>query len=105
MADTVDSKRVAETEESDATLEEKLERLAELVRWSKYTVFFTGAGISTSAGVGDYRGPSGAWTQRKIKQLKAKKSNGTIDAEELEELEKFLQVAAAEKKRPRKKSI
>jgi mono-ADP-ribosyltransferase sirtuin 6 len=32
-----------------------------MMKESKYTVFYTGAGVSTSCGVGDYRGPSGAW--------------------------------------------
>lgn len=72
MADTVDSKRVSEFNEEDTPIfQKKLDQLAAMVKKSKYTVFYTGAGVSTSAGVGDYRGPSGAWTNRKIKQLEA----------------------------------
>jgi NAD-dependent SIR2 family protein deacetylase len=40
-----------------------------MVKESKYTVFFTGAGVSTSSGVSDYRGPNGAWTKRRIAEL------------------------------------
>lgn len=53
MADTVDSKRVKEyDEENEPGFEDKLKKLAKMVKASKYTVFFTGAGVSTSAGVG-----------------------------------------------------
>jgi len=53
MADTVDAKRVREYNEEDTPdFEEKLDKLAAMVKASKYTVFYTGAGISTSAGVG-----------------------------------------------------
>lgn len=45
-------------------LAEKLDRLADLVRNCRHLVAFTGAGISTSAGVPDFRGPQGAWTLR-----------------------------------------
>jgi len=72
MASTVDSKRVQEYNEEDTTeFDKKMDILASMVKKSKYTVFYTGAGVSTSAGVGDYRGPSGAWTNRKIKELEA----------------------------------
>jgi len=37
------------------TLDEKVTLLAELVLEAKYTCFFTGAGISTSTGIPDYR--------------------------------------------------
>jgi NAD-dependent SIR2 family protein deacetylase len=71
------------------------------VKQSKYTVFFTGAGVSTSAGVGDYRGPSGAWTKRKIKELELLGAGRT--AEDESELTKLKAEAAREEKKARVK--
>jgi NAD-dependent SIR2 family protein deacetylase len=88
MASTVDAKRVQEySEASEEAFEAKIDKLADMVRSSRYTVFYTGAGMSTSAGVGDYRGPSGAWTQRRIKELQRLGSGASAaDAQELRKL-------------------
>lgn len=51
-------------------LQEKIERLALMIQKSKHLVVFTGAGISTSCGIPDFRGPKGIWTlQREGKAL------------------------------------
>jgi NAD-dependent histone deacetylase SIR2 len=47
---------------TDAELDKLATQTADLIRASKHIVFFTGAGISTSAGVPDFRGPTGVWT-------------------------------------------
>jgi NAD+-dependent protein deacetylase sirtuin 6 len=53
----------AETVEHSVVLNNKLSDLLNLVQSSKYTVVFTGAGISTSCGIADFRGPNGVWTK------------------------------------------
>jgi NAD-dependent deacetylase len=45
-------------------LQQRIEQLARLLVASRYTVVFTGAGISTESGLRDFRGPDGLWTRR-----------------------------------------
>lgn len=50
--------------DDDAALQKKLETLAAWWQESKHVVVYTGAGISTAAGLPDYRGPKGVWTRK-----------------------------------------
>ncbi|KAK7289588.1 hypothetical protein RIF29_03336 [Crotalaria pallida] len=61
---------MAEHFDPSHVLREKIERLAIMIKKSKHLVVFTGAGISTSCGIPDFRGPKGIWTlQREGKAL------------------------------------
>lgn len=66
-----------ETHDSQRAFECKVDKLFRLIQQSEYTVVLTGAGISTSAGIPDFRGPSGIWTReqrdRERKKAKTKK--------------------------------
>ncbi|XP_019447065.1 PREDICTED: NAD-dependent protein deacetylase SRT1 [Lupinus angustifolius] len=61
---------MAEHFDPSHVLREKIEQLAVMIKKSKHLVVFTGAGISTSCGIPDFRGPKGIWTlQREGKAL------------------------------------
>jgi len=45
--------------DSPEVLERGVKQLADMIRSSKYVVVHTGAGISTAAGIPDFRGPKG----------------------------------------------
>jgi NAD-dependent deacetylase len=46
-----------------ASLDDRVEALAEWMRSSRNIVALTGAGISTESGIPDFRGPQGVWTR------------------------------------------
>lgn len=51
---------------SDKTIyDQELEKISKLIINSKYVIVFTGAGISTSSGLSDYRGTDGVWTRKR----------------------------------------
>ncbi|EPQ51432.1 DHS-like NAD/FAD-binding domain-containing protein [Gloeophyllum trabeum ATCC 11539] len=54
----------AEHRDPPALIQSKIQALALLIRGAQRVVVYTGAGISTSAGIPDFCGPQGVWTRQ-----------------------------------------
>ena len=65
----------AELFDSADDLRKKVKKLAVLIQGSKKVVAFTGAGISTSCGIPDFRGPNGVWTKEQRGEATTAASN------------------------------
>eukprot|EP01012_Entosiphon_sulcatum_P040479 TRINITY_DN5412_c0_g1_i2.p1 TRINITY_DN5412_c0_g1~~TRINITY_DN5412_c0_g1_i2.p1 ORF type:complete len:730 (+),score=57.81 TRINITY_DN5412_c0_g1_i2:39-2228(+) len=50
--------------DEEAVFLQKMQQVAQWVRRARHVVVQTGAGITTSAGIPDYRGPTGVWTMK-----------------------------------------
>lgn len=81
MADTAiaDAEMRQELYDPPEVLSGKIDRLVQMVHQSQHMVAFTGAGISTSAGIPDFRGPDGKWT-RKAEGLEPLKGVRCVEA-------------------------
>ena len=74
--------KTAEFHDSFSQVQREAARIATLIRKAKYCTAFTGAGIATSAGIGDYRGKAGKWTEMDREAVTALVTDDLKDSKE-----------------------
>jgi NAD-dependent SIR2 family protein deacetylase len=81
MASTAhtDPEMLRERHDPPEELASKVDTLVEMIRAAAHFVAFTGAGISTSCGIPDFRGPEGKWT-REAQGKQPKRGVSTVRA-------------------------
>ncbi|KAK8126606.1 uncharacterized protein PG998_002365 [Apiospora kogelbergensis] len=80
MADSAPMIAPEERQDASGIMERKAQTLVNYINKSKHLIVFTGAGISTSTGIPDFRGPEGVWTLRKQGRLRTSKTATTLQA-------------------------
>lgn len=75
-----EASKTVEFHDSYQSIRDKAARIAALIKKSRYCVVFTGAGVSTSAGIGDYRGKGGKWTQMDQEATTSKLAESVVDS-------------------------
>ena len=73
-----------ETHDTTRKLRSSLNQLVAMVQQSNHFVVLTGAGISTSAGIPDFRGPGGIWTRQQELEKRQKREKRKRKAPEPE---------------------
>jgi len=75
-----DPEYIKERFDTEQEVEQKATIVAEWIKSSKHLIAFTGAGVSTSAGIPDFRGPDGVWTLKAQGKKRTGETTKTIKA-------------------------
>ncbi|KAH7438417.1 hypothetical protein KP509_04G014200 [Ceratopteris richardii] len=75
-----DPEQIKEHFDSDEELDKNAQVLAKWIHRSEHLIVFTGAGISTSAGIPDFRGPEGTWTLAAQGRKRTSKTVSNLEA-------------------------
>ncbi|KAF4959262.1 hypothetical protein FSARC_10778 [Fusarium sarcochroum] len=80
MASSAPKVALPERRDGPDVIDQQAAELVTLIKDSKHFIVFTGAGVSTSAGIPDFRGPEGAWTLRAQGRARTAKVTSTLQA-------------------------